>query len=71
MTPRAPDAPGMFSWADPTRVHRILEGAGFRDISLAPIDVAVELSGSGGAAEAAEFAILFGPLTRILPDPPG
>jgi len=67
MTPPAPDEPGMFSWSDPARVHRILERAGFREISLDPVDVVMELAGSGGATEAAEFAMLFGPLTRILP----
>src|SRR6516165_133493 len=29
-----PEEPGPFSWADPARVCRILEGAGFRDVSL-------------------------------------
>jgi SAM-dependent methyltransferase len=62
-----PDAPGMFSLADPARVHRILEGAGFREVSLAPLEFVMQLAGPGGAAEAAEFSMLFGPLTRILP----
>ena len=70
MTPPTPDEPGMFSWADPARVHRILESAGFREVSLAPVDVIMELAGSGGAMEAAEFAMLFGPLTRLLPGLP-
>lgn len=67
ITPPAPDEPGMFSWSDPARVHRILEGSGFREVSLTPVDVVMELAGSGGTAEAVEFAMLFGPLTRILP----
>ena len=46
-TPPAPEEPGMFSWGDPTRVHRILEGAGFRDVSLTPIDIVMQLAGSG------------------------
>lgn len=62
-----PDTPGMFSWADPARVHRILEGAGFREVSLAPIEFVMPLAGAGGAPEAAEFAMLFGPLPRIVP----
>src|SRR5947208_4549940 len=61
-----PEEPGPFSWADPARVHRILEGAGFRDVSLTPIDPVIRLAGPGGAAKAAEFALLFGPLTRVL-----
>jgi hypothetical protein len=67
MTTPSPDEPGMFSWADPARVRRILESAGFRETSLTPVDVVMELAGSGGAIEAAEFAMLFGPLTRLLP----
>jgi SAM-dependent methyltransferase len=61
----APDAPGMFSWGEPARVQRILEGAGFREVSLTSIDLEYQLAGAGGAAEAAEFALLFGPLTRM------
>jgi SAM-dependent methyltransferase len=68
--PAGPDEPGMFSWGDPARVKRILEGAGFREASLTPVDLPYELAGVGGAAEAAEFALLFGPLTRVLPDLP-
>jgi SAM-dependent methyltransferase len=62
-----PEEPGPFSWADPARVHRILEGAGFREVSLTPLDPMIRLAGPGGAAEAADFALLFGPLTRVLP----
>ena len=35
-----------------------------------PVDLDYQLAGAGGAAEAADFALLFGPLTRILPDLP-
>ena len=65
-----PEEPGPFSWCDPARVHRILEGAGFRGVSLTPVDPVISLAGPGGAAEATEFATLFGPLTRILPSLP-
>ena len=60
----APDDPGMFSWGDPARVRRILEGAGFREVSFAPMDLDCQLAGDGGAAEATEFAFFFGPLVR-------
>jgi len=62
--PPAPEDPGMFSWGDPHRVRRILEGAGFREISLTPVDLHCQLAGDGGVVEAAEFALLFGPLAR-------
>jgi SAM-dependent methyltransferase len=61
----APAEPGPFSWADPARVERILEGAGFREVALTPVNLDYQLAGAGGAAEAAEFALLFGPLTRV------
>lgn len=64
--PPRPGDPGMFSWGDPARVRQILEPAGFREVSLAPVDIDYRIAG-GGAAEAAEFAMLFGPLTRLLP----
>jgi ubiquinone/menaquinone biosynthesis C-methylase UbiE len=60
-----PEDPGPFSWADPDRVHRILEGAGFREISLTALDPLIQLGGR--ATEAAQFMMLFGPLTRLLP----
>ena len=62
--PPAPDDPGMFSWGDPHRVRRILEGAAFREVSLTPVDLHCQLAGDGGVVEAAEFALLFGPLAR-------
>jgi len=65
--PPAPDQPGMFSLVDPARVRRILTAAGFREVSLEPFDHMVQLAGRGGAAEAADFAMVFGPLTRVLP----
>ena len=65
MPPPAPDEPGMFSWGDPARVQRILEGAGFREVALTPVNLDSQLAGAGGAAEAAAFALLFGPLTRV------
>jgi SAM-dependent methyltransferase len=60
-----PEEPGPFSWADPGRVHRILEGAGFQEVSLTALDPLIQLGER--AAEAAQFMMLFGPLTRILP----
>ncbi len=62
-----PEDPVPFSWADPARVRRILEGAGFREVSLTPLDPMIRLAEPGGAAEAADFMMVFGPLTRILP----
>ena len=66
ITPAGPDDPGQFSWADPARVKRILEGAGFQEVSLTPHDPAMRLAGPGGAAEAADFAMTIGPVARAL-----
>jgi SAM-dependent methyltransferase len=62
-----PEEPGPFSWADPARVHRILEGAGFGEVSLTPLDPVIQLAGPAGQAEAADFVMAMGPLARVLP----
>jgi hypothetical protein len=62
-----PEKPGPFSWADPGRVRRILEGAGFSDVSLTPLDPEIQLAGPEGEAEAADFVMVMGPLVRVLP----
>ena len=68
MTPPGPEEPGQFSWADAARVHRILQTAGFRNISLTPHDLAMPLAGRGGAAEAARLALRVGPVVRATSD---
>src|SRR5262249_21524367 len=62
-----PEEPGPFSLADPARVHRILEGAGFSEVSLTPLDPVIQLAGPAGEAEAADFVMAMGPLARGLP----
>ena len=39
LTPPQPDAPGQFAFADGDRVKRILEGSGWREVDVRPIDV--------------------------------
>ena len=63
-----PEEPGPFSWADPARVHRILGGAGFSEVSLTPLDPEIQLAGPKGEAEAADFVMVMGPLVRVLPN---
>jgi SAM-dependent methyltransferase len=62
--PPGPEEPGQFSWGDPARVRRILDGAGFRDVALTPLDVKITLGAD--AAEAADFAMSMGPGARLL-----
>ena len=59
-----PEDPGQFSWSDPARVRRILDGAGFRDVVLTPLDLSFHLGAD--AAEAAEFATFIGQGARLL-----
>jgi len=61
-----PEAPGQFSWADPSRVRRILEGAGFQRVELTPHDPEIRVAPAGGAAEATEFAMQIGPVVRAM-----
>jgi len=61
MTAPGPEEPGQFSWADPARVRRILEGGGFKDVSLTSHDPAMRLAGPGGATQAADFAMMLVP----------
>jgi len=68
ITPPGPEEPGQFSWGDAARVHRILETAGFQDVSLTPHDPAMPLAGRGGAAEAASFMLRVGPVVRATSD---
>jgi SAM-dependent methyltransferase len=66
--PPGPEEPGQFSWGDPARVKRILTGAGFRDVTLAPFDPLITLGAD--ATEAAEFATFIGQGARLLQGQP-
>ena len=43
LSPRRPDAPGQFSFADSQRIAAILEQSGWRDVDIQPIDVGCSL----------------------------
>jgi SAM-dependent methyltransferase len=53
--PGSPDAPGMFALADPSRVRRILTGAGWREIDIAPAHTPILVGGGGTVDDAVEF----------------
>lgn len=59
-----PEDPGQFSWSDPARVRRILNGAGFSNVALTPLDLLFTLGAD--AIEAAEFATFIGQGARLL-----
>ena len=62
--PLGPEEPGQFSWGDPARVRRILDGAGFREVLLTPLDLPITLGTD--AAEAAVVAMFIGQGARLL-----
>jgi SAM-dependent methyltransferase len=65
-TPAAPDAPGPFSFGDPDRVRRILDGAGFRDVAIDAFTPTVTLGGGVSLDETVEFALDLGPTGQAL-----
>ncbi len=65
MPPRpGPEDPGPFSFANPDRVRRILEGAGLEHVALAPFDFRIPLGRD--LDEALAFAMEMGPLSKPL-----
>ena len=44
-----------------------MEGAGFSEVSLTPLDPEIQLAGPFGKTEAADFVMAMGPLARVLP----
>lgn len=67
--PVDPHAPGPFAFADPERVTRLLEQAGWRDIAARPHDFDMVMgSGSDPAADAADFSLRIGPAARAVAD---
>ena len=61
-----PEDPGPFSFADETRVRRILGEAGFTAIALDRLDVDIDLGAGGGLEAAVESALEVGPTSRAL-----
>jgi ubiquinone/menaquinone biosynthesis C-methylase UbiE len=59
---RQPDAPGQFAFADPRRVHRILEESGWTRIDIRPLDVPCTLP----EKELVRYLTRLGPLGVIL-----
>jgi SAM-dependent methyltransferase len=65
--PSDPTAPGPFAFADPERVRGILGGAGFADVRLDPLDVAI---GGSNVDQSLEMAFRIGPLGAALRENP-
>lgn len=68
--PPEPGVPGPFAFADPERVRRILEDAGFRDVRLEDHRTAMQLGASDDLDEIVDFAMQMGPAGAVLRDAP-
>ncbi len=66
MPPVGPTDPGPFAFADPDRVRNLLAGAGFADVTLTPVDLAIAPLPGGNTAETAEQLLEIGPASRAL-----
>ena len=65
--PSGPDAPGPFSFAAPARVRAILEGAGFADVAIDPLELELVVGGVGGNLEqAVEIMLELGPMAAAM-----
>ena len=64
--PPGPDAPGPFSFADPTRVREVLEHAGFAEVVLEDVRETLAVGGSESLDQAAEFVVQMGPTGAAL-----
>jgi SAM-dependent methyltransferase len=66
--PAPADAPGPFAFGDDARVRTILEGAGFRGVSLRAFDGVMAFGKAGPLRDAAEEIVRLGPVARLLVD---
>lgn len=64
--PPAQGAPGPFSFADAERVRGILEGAGFHDVEIGPVEIGLQVGGGGGVEAAVDFLLSIGPAAALL-----
>ncbi len=63
-----PEAPGPLAFADPNRVRRILEEAGFTGVEFHRHDTMMKLGGPNDLEAALDFVMRVGPLARALAD---
>jgi hypothetical protein len=66
--PASPDAPGPFAFANSDRVRRVLESGGFSEVNLEPHEAALTMGGATTVAEAVNFTLEIGPVSRLLGD---
>jgi SAM-dependent methyltransferase len=66
MPPVGPEDPGPFAFASEERVMRILKGAGFVDVAIAPQNLAMDIAIGRGLDAAVDGALQIGPASRAL-----
>ncbi|MBU6506744.1 MAG: methyltransferase domain-containing protein [Alphaproteobacteria bacterium] len=59
-----PEDPGPFSFADPTRVERILGSAGFAAVTMTPHDLSFDIAAGGGLETSVGYMLDIGPASR-------
>lgn len=66
----APDDPGPFAFQSEDRVRRILDAAGYTDVTMTPHDLTLDLARGQGLDAAVQAAVEIGPAHRALMDQP-
>jgi len=61
-----PDDPGPFAFANEARVRRVLDEAGFADVTLTPHDLELDIAIGRGVEVALAAALAIGPASRAL-----
>ena len=62
--------PGPFFMSDPARVRAILGDAGWKDVSLEPVEMPLHLGAATTLDEAVEYSLQIGPAARAMTDAP-
>ena len=65
-----PEDPGPFAFASEARVKRILDVAGFSQVAMEPVDLALDIAIGGGLDAAVKSSLEIGPAARALTDHP-
>jgi len=70
MPQMGPEDPGPFSFATEARVNRILSAAGFSNVAMEPVDLALDVAIGSGLDAAVKSALEIGPAARALAEQP-
>jgi ubiquinone/menaquinone biosynthesis C-methylase UbiE len=62
--------PGPFFFSDPARVRAILGDAGWKDVSLEPVEMPLHLGGAATLDEVVDYSFQIGPAARAMTDAP-